>query len=140
MSLLDDFLGWLTGGGPKPFQPPAPEPPQETPENPPATPPVSQGKRVVRAKRSTIAGRVVYNRKKHFFDIKAAERILRSYLATEKGNTADAVQIVADLEALLITIGKILGSLAIPQGSALVKPLIDAILSILEGLKNGKSK
>jgi len=77
----------------------------------------------------------VYNRKRHFVNIRAAKRFLRAFLTTNDGKKENFVEVTADLEQVFLVLGEILAEY---YTGDLFKRVVDAlniILSVLRGQK-----
>jgi len=103
MSFWDDlieFLNPLDGGGVRDRpRDPAPEVPAEEP-----IPVLEEPPQVIVPRevwRKTLNGRVVYNRKRHFFKLRDVERILRKIIDYEEGQRATPEQVLADARRIL---------------------------------------
>jgi len=141
LSFLDDLLGWLN-------PPPAPRPPDK-PTTPVAAPNPDPGEtksgevKPTRKPRvhKTLKGRVVYNRKRHFVNIRAAERFLKAFLLTNDGKKEGILEVAADLIAVLGVIGRIIGAYLNPAAMEVVNKAIQSIsetlLEVLRGNKSG---
>lgn len=101
MSWLDDFIEWITPGGapppttvppPLPVRPPEPD----VPDKPKAEP-----KKRKNVRRVTVHGRVVYDRKRHFFNMRSVARILKVFLEEDEGKPEDLLKTVLEIISIL---------------------------------------
>jgi len=91
--------GFIGFGTPKPFVPPAPPKPEEPPPVP-VPPKKSTAKHV----RKTLTGRVVYNRPRHFVNLKAVNRFLTAYLTTDDGKPENTLDFIQDFLSVMRTL------------------------------------
>jgi len=127
MSIIDDIFGFFWPP-PKPFQPKPPEQEPKKPDEP--LPPAEKPTRSVR--KTTLTGRVVYNRKRNFVNLGAAKRILRAYLTTDDGKPETTDRFLADLIEIYLVLSDITARYL---GGKVASTILDLIGEIIKTLR-----
>jgi len=117
------------------------DPPADTPADPPADTPAdlpAKPKRGKAVRHTTLLGRVVYTRKRHYFKIRDAARILRAVLQTEPGRRASVLEFYRDASDLLIAFAAIWGEYALSGPAKTVSELLAQLIKWFQEELHGK--
>jgi len=133
MSWIKDLIDFLNPGSDpvdKVKKKKEPEPPAETTEQPEESP-----KRTRSTRRTTVVGRVVYNRKRHFFTIQDVKRVLRNILENDMGLRSDPIRYGEDLIEILNALREITASYTTLGVYDAVKQVFEDFLKVLNPKK-----
>lgn len=108
---------------PAPFQPPPPL--EEAPKK------ETRRKRNRGERHTTVTGRVVYDRKRHFFNLRDIRRILQNILTEDEGKPTDLATFYLDFFRVLELMRDIGLRYLNPQQAALIDDLVKVIRQTL---------